>query len=411
MGTIDPRAVFNNPVEWKDPWAWAALHAFFVGLAGAAAVAAWGMNEQVRGRIRATQDELERIGLTDALTGLSNRRRLMADLDTAYQTRAGAALAIFDLDGFKDYNYRFGHPAGDTLLARLAARLSATVGQAGRAYRLGGDEFCVLAESVRGEEIDELVARWRSAFTESGECFSIAASSGAALIPEDAADASEALRVCDRRMYMLKNARRVTAARQTTDVLLAALSARSSDLGDHVNSVALMAGQVGSELGLTPDALQELSYAAELHDIGKVAIPDSIMNKPGPLDEEEWEFMRRHTLIGERILSASPALVGVASIVRATHERYDGGGYPDHIRGEEIPLAARIIFVCDCYEAMTAVRPYRSSGNPASAIAELRRCAGSQFDPEVVQAFIRTVNESSAARPGELKLAGVTVAA
>jgi len=138
-----------------------------------------------------------------------------------------------------------------------------------------------------------------------------------------------------------------------------------------------------------------LARAAELHDVGKIAIPDAILAKPGPLDEEEWRFMHRHTILGERILMAASALRPVARLVRASHERFDGGGYPDGLKGEEIPLGARIIFVCDAYDAMTTDRAYSRAIASAEAITELRACAGTQFDSEVVEAFVATLSEPS----------------
>jgi two-component system cell cycle response regulator len=191
------------------------------------------------------------------------------------------------------------------------------------------------------------VERWRACFAEHGEGFSVSASSGAARLPEETADASEALRLCDRRMYAAKHSRRVTPDRQARDVLLAALAERDDALGEHLTGVATAAKRGGARLGVARRDLQDLVYAAELHDVGRVAIPDSILSKPGPLDAGEWDFMRRHTVIGERILAAAPSMKAVASIVRATHERCDGGGYPDGVSGEAIPMAARIIAVCD----------------------------------------------------------------
>jgi HD-GYP domain-containing protein (c-di-GMP phosphodiesterase class II) len=140
-------------------------------------------------------------------------------------------------------------------------------------------------------------------------------------------------------------------------------------------------------MGISGPQLDDLERAAELHDIGKIAIPDTILNKPGPLDDEEWRFMRRHTLIGESMLSAAPALHAAAKIVRSSHERYDGGGYPDGLASNEIPLASRIVFVCDAFHAMTSNRPYGPADSVEAALAELSECAGSQFDPAVVKAF------------------------
>jgi HD-GYP domain-containing protein (c-di-GMP phosphodiesterase class II) len=130
-------------------------------------------------------------------------------------------------------------------------------------------------------------------------------------------------------------------------------------------------------------------HAAELHDIGKVAVPSAILDKPGKLDADEWEFIARHTIIGERILGAAIALRPVATLVRASHEHYDGNGYPDGLRGDEIPLGARIVSVCDAYDAMTSDRPYQRALGHDEALAELHRCAGTQFDAAVVEAFCR----------------------
>jgi two-component system, cell cycle response regulator len=149
----------------------------------------------------------------------------------------------------------------------------------------------------------------------------------------------------------------------------------------------MLAGEVGRVLGLPEDELVHVRRAAALHDIGKVAIPDAILHAPRGLEPDEWEYMRRHTIIGARIIGAAPELAPVADMVRASHERFDGGGYPDGLAGEAIPLGARIVAVCDSYDAMVTTRPYRDALSVEEALAELRRCAGSQFDPAVVAAF------------------------
>ncbi len=278
--------------------------------------------------------------LTDVLTGLGNRRSFMARLDEVMPTaRDGSrrwVLVLLDLDGFKHYNDSFGHPAGDALLSRLAGRLSETVAGIGTAYRMGGDEFCVLAEVEEGE--GEGIARLAAAaLSEGGESFHVTCSFGLALLPAEAASPEAALGLADRRMYAQKGAGRVSAKRQTADVLLRVLRERDPDLEEHHDDVGRLAQQLSERVGLPADAVDRIRLAAELHDVGKTAIPDSILNKPGTLDEAEWEFMRRHTLIGERIVLAAPALARTAPLVRSSHERYDGAGYPDRLDGRPDP--------------------------------------------------------------------------
>ena len=178
---------------------------------------------------------------------------------------------------------------------------------------------------------------------------------------------------------------------QTRDVLLSVLSERNRELGEHMASVAGLAERTGRAMGLEDEKLQHLRRAAELHDVGKIAIPDSILFKPGPLDDSEWECMRRHTVIGERILLSAPSLEPVAKLVRSSHERVDGTGYPDNLSGEDIPLGARIVAVCDAFDAMVGDRPYREPMSSEQAVEELKRCAGSQFDCSVVDAFEKVI--------------------
>jgi len=335
--------------------------------------------------LAASRDEAR----TDALTGLGNRRALIDDLDTALADPAGepVVLALYDLDGFKLYNDSFGHGAGDALLARLGQRLRAAVGDAGRAYRMGGDEFCIVA----GGDVGSLVSECGFALTERGDGFVVGCSFGSILLPREAVTSQAALSIVDARMYLDKAGGRASAGSQSKDVLRQALSERNADLDEHITGVATLAGAVARRIGLDRGQVEEVRLAAELHDVGKVAIPDAILMKKGPLDPAEWEFMRRHTIIGERIVSAAPALAGVAKIVRSTHERVDGNGYPDGLSGEEIPLGARIVLACDAYSAMTSRRPYAEPLTVAAAVAELRRCAGSQFDAAIVAALCSEV--------------------
>ncbi|MEO8690195.1 MAG: HD domain-containing phosphohydrolase [Solirubrobacteraceae bacterium] len=346
--------------------------------------------------LAASRDE----ALTDALTGLGNRRALARDLELRLPEADDArplVLVLFDLDGFKHYNDTFGHPAGDTLLVRLGGNLSNYLSGRGRAFRMGGDEFCALFHP--GDEVaDPIIAGAATALTERGEGFTVNCSYGAIVLAREAMDATEALRIADQRMYAQKNAGRTSATRQSKAVLVRALSERNPELFTDLEGVAGLAVSTARRLGLGEEEAEQISHAAELHDIGKVAIPDAILSKPGTLDPREWEFIRRHTLIGERIIAAAPALQAVARLVRSSHERWDGTGYPDRLPGQEIPLGARVVGVADAFNAMTSERPYSPAVPPELAIMELRRHAGTQFDPVVVEAFCTSWADITAAR-------------
>jgi two-component system, cell cycle response regulator len=347
--------------------------------------------------------------LTDSLTGLGNRRALLGELEQEL-TDAGAAnsavLVLFDLDGFKDYNDTFGHPAGDALLVRLGRRVEQAVAGCGAAYRLGGDEFCVVLRfdpDRVGADLDRAV----DAMHERGEGFEVSSSHGTVILPAEAHESARALQLADQRLYAQKGVRRRQATtQQVRDVLLQMVTERVPELRDHIDDVALLARGVGRRLGLRAHELQDLVRAAELHDMGKMAIPDALLSKPGPLDPAEWEFMRQHTVIGERMLHVAPALAGVAGLVRWSHERMDGAGYPDGLAGDEIPLGARIVSVCDAFDAMTSDRPYRRAMSANAAVAELLRHAGTQFDPDVVAAFQAELADPSRERTAAPHAAG-----
>jgi two-component system cell cycle response regulator len=328
-------------------------------------------------------EDSRREALTDSLTGLFNRRKLLLDLQSELdRARDGERrmLALFDLNGFKSYNDSFGHPAGDALLSRLAGKLVAAVGPAGQAYRMGGDEFCVLLPAS-----EPALHRVAKELCESGEGFTVTSAYGVAVIPDDAATVSTALSVADERLYAHKELLAEMRLGTAHEPLLRTLAEREPQLRAHVAYVSSLALRVGGRFRLGREELEELRLAAELHDIGKLAIPDVVLQKQGPLDEHEWSFIRSHTLVGQRILGAAPALRQVGAIVRSTHENWDGSGYPDQLTGDAIPLAARIIGACDAYSAMTSDRPYRAARTPEQAVAELRRCAGRQFDGLVVE--------------------------
>ena len=332
---------------------------------------------------------------TDALTGLANRRQLLADLDrrlvSESDPRPQTLLMLFDLDGFKGYNDTFGHPAGDALLVRLGTKLAAVPGERGTAYRLGGDEFCLVA-TIGEDEAESLIDRACEALSERGEGFEIVSSFGAVILPDEATDAGQALQTADERLYAQKYSHRGESER-TMSALLAALAIREPELEAQRAGVGTLATEVGRMLGLRRDELEDLERAAQLHDLGMLAVPDEILHKPGPLDEREWAFVREHTIVGERILRAHPALRSVAGIVRASHENWDGTGYPDGLAEAQAPLAARIIRACNAYVAMTSERPYRKAFTDDEALNELMRLAGAEYDPTVVRVLVAHIRD------------------
>lgn len=339
------------------------------------------------------------LAMTDPVTGLGSRYQLMRDLEQRLDSNPvnPCILILADLNGFKGYNDTFGHPAGDALLRRLGVRLRETLGANGSAHRMGGDEFCALVDLEQNESSDTHVARCQAALSEKGHGFSISASCGAVALHGERVTAADALKVADRRMYANKRSGRSSALRQSADVLLAILQEGDIGLASHLTSVGAMAEHTARACGFADEDVQRIRLAAELHDIGKVAIPDEILRKSGPLTSSEWEFIRQHTIIGQRIVTVAPALAAVGELIRSSHERHDGTGYPDGLRAEKIPIGSQIILVCDAFDAMTTDRVYSKAISEPAALAELRRGSGTQFSPAAVTAFLAQHAEHSAA--------------
>jgi diguanylate cyclase (GGDEF)-like protein/putative nucleotidyltransferase with HDIG domain len=353
-----------------------------------------------------------RLALTDPLTGLGNHRhfheRLERELRYAHEGRLPLSLCLIDVDDFKRINDRFGHPAGDRMLSQLAARLR----QTGEAFRLGGDEFALLLPG--SDEHTALVAAEsvvdRIAALKLEQVGSVTVSVGVATSPQHAEERDELVRLADSALYWAKEygKNRVRAYRpdvielaelkrlasgpdraarfRAAASLARAVDARDVYTGSHSQRVADLAARTARRLGLADEEIELTRLAASLHDLGKLAIPEEILRKPGPLTEPERMVLERHPQIGFRMLE-SLGVDPVADWVLHHHERWDGSGYPDGLPGDRIPLGARIIFVADAYDAMTSERVYRRRVAPEQAVAELERCAGSQFDPEIVAAL------------------------
>jgi diguanylate cyclase (GGDEF)-like protein/putative nucleotidyltransferase with HDIG domain len=354
-----------------------------------------------------------RLALTDPLTGLGNHRafydRLQRELATTEVEHVPLTLCLLDIDDFKRrVNDRFGHPAGDRVLAQVASRLA----QHGESFRLGGDEFALL---LPGHNEDAAIAV-ASAIVERIEALrvddvgSVTVSAGVATFPSQASAPDELVRVADSALYWAKEhgknrvrlyrpdvvelaeLKRLAAgpdraARYRAAASLAqAVDARDTYTGSHSERVADLAARIAERLGCDGEHVELTRLAGSLHDLGKLAIPEEILRKPGPLTDAERLVLERHPQIGFRMLD-SLGVDPVAEWVLHHHERWDGAGYPDGLAGDEIPLGARIILVADAFDAMTSDRVYRPRRSVGDALVELERCAGTQFDPSVVAAL------------------------
>ena len=355
-----------------------------------------------------------RLALTDPLSGLGNHRsfqeRLKHELLRAEADDEPFTLCMIDVDDFKRINDLYGHPVGDRVLASVGRRLR----QNGEAFRLGGDEFALLLPGVTADEALSTAASVlaRIGSLELADVGSVTASAGVAGFPHQAFDRDELIRLADSALYWAKEhgknrvhvyrpdvvelaeLRRLAhgpdrAARFRAAASLAkAVDARDTYTGSHSTRVAELSAWIAHRLGLDREHIELTRLAGSLHDLGKLAIPEEILRKPGPLTDPERLVLQRHPEIGHRMLE-SLGVDPVAEWVLHHHERWDGTGYPERLRGDEIPLGARIIFVADAYDAMTSDRAYRGRLTPREAIEELERCSGTQFDPDIVAAFAR----------------------
>ena len=358
-------------------------------------------------RIADLERQLSAMLGNDAVTGLPNPNSFVktVELEVARSRRHGHPLsvAVVDIDGFRIINASHGRAIGDQTLAAVGRALAEQTRATDFVTRSGGDEFLVgLPETDAAEAVNafERILLELEALR-IGPVESLSASVGIAEwsrgktlddLLEKAGDRMRAARDAGggRADANGDSAKRDESSGHHDAVvgLAEALTERDRYTGEHSEEVLDLVEQVARGLALDEQEVNRIRYAALLHDIGKVAIPDDILNKPAKLDDDEFEVMKTHTIVGERILRAIPGLGGVARIIRSEHERYDGRGYPDGLKGEEIPIGSRIILACDAYHAMVSDRPYRKAMDHREAIRELGKNAGTQFDPQVTEVLI-----------------------
>ena len=384
----------------------------------AAVVTAAGFVRALRLRVTEIVDRLADAARTDPLTGLQNRRGFEesfgAEVERAKREGRSLTVLLGDLDHFKSLNDRMGHPAGDAALVRVGQLLLSALRRPDPVARTGGEEFALILPGAAGEEAWGIAERLRASVEQTfrNQAVELTISLGLAQFPQDGDTADRLLDAADQALYAAKRLGRnrsvifseeiaplVRERAASADVQLTtllgladALDLRDSGTADHCRTVGRYCWVIAEQLGLSPDRVKRIETAGILHDVGKIGLPDEILQKPGELTEDEWRPLRRHPEIGARILN-DDAFADIRDWIVAHHERLDGQGYPRGLSGEEIPLEARILAVADAYEAMTSHRVYRPATSPETARRELLACAGSHFDPMVVAAFIAASRE------------------
>jgi diguanylate cyclase (GGDEF)-like protein len=380
--------------------------------------------EHIALALEASLHEQQRIANTDELTGLRNRR--FADRQLKERTIAGQGdpaphlgVLILDFDHFKEINDSYGHPVGDEVLRMAAERLESACRPGDVVARYGGEEFLVILHEAEPAGLPAVAERFRTSIAEepfdagAGHLLVMTTSVGGASMPADAATLTDLLRVADRALYTAKSMgrNRVQIGTHSEDGIDALMERGSvlnfmQSLVDHVDAgyqaddhgldTARWAGLVADELDLSTAERWRASSGARFHDLGKLCVPPAVLATPGPLTPEHWELVRHHPDAGADILALAPGLEDIAEVVRQHHEYYDGSGYPRGLAGDDILTEARIIAVCDAWTAMRSPRPYRQAMAESEAIEELELGGGHQFDPGVVEAFLRVLHRDEA---------------
>jgi diguanylate cyclase (GGDEF)-like protein/putative nucleotidyltransferase with HDIG domain len=375
---------------------WAYQGLFAVMLACTGAMSAWQARNHDHQRVA-----LMEVSRADPLTGCLNRRgfeeRAMAEISASTRRAGQGAVVVLDIDHFKPVNDRFGHAAGDELLRWVVGTIKEAVRPNDAIGRIGGDEFAVLFADIDPADALDGAARISASLSERAPC-----SLGLATFPMDGVELEELMRLADVRLYASRHGRPDRDVTGPTErlswaaTLAHAVDMRMNATHEHSRAVADLAVSIATELGWQPDMLGMLRMAAMLHDIGKVTVPDEILCKPGQLTVKEYEQMKGHSVAGAELVSRIEGMDVIVAWIRHSHESFDGSGYPDGLRGEAIPQASRIMLVADAYDAITSTRPYREALSTEHACKELKRHAGSQFDPACVEALLEHLSAASA---------------
>ncbi|MDF2539084.1 MAG: domain S-box [Herbinix sp.] len=346
------------------------------------------------------EDEIQYLNYHDVMTGVYNRRyfeeeKVRCDKESMYPL----SVIIGDINGLKLYNDALGHAEGDRLIVTMAEILMNCCREEDIIARTGGDEFSILLPRTKKEEAMKII-RQIGAICEKykhrimNEVYHISISLGCATKTSEDEPFTAVMKEAEDYMYRHKLLQSKSLHSSIISSMKSTLYAKSQETEEHAQRLIALSKAIGMSMDLSDNQIYELELLSTLHDIGKIGISDTILNKPGKLTEEEWVYMKKHPEIGYRIAMTNPELVSIANYILSHHERWDGNGYPQHLKGEDIPLLSRIISLADSYDAMMSDRPYRKAMTKEAAMDEIKKNMGTQFDPFIAEKFLEILNHN-----------------
>lgn len=336
-----------------------------------------------------------KLNFTDSLTGLPNRRYLEENLKTFDNADyLPISVVVGDMNGLKLINDAFGPKTGDQLLKEMARLLLNSCSPEDLVIRWGGDEFLLFLPNTNAKAVERFCEKIKQQCQQTALVPILPSIAlGYAVKDTTSQVMSEVFKLAEDRMYRNKLLENDSSRKAIILSLQNTLFERSYETEQHAERLKTLAFELGRKIGLAANQMDDLALLATLHDIGKLAIPEEILSKPGPLSPEEWSVMKKHPGIGHRIIQDIPDLAHIAEAILAHHERWDGKGYPNGLKGTEIPLIARILSIVDSYDAMTNKRVYQEAVSHEQALTEIADCAGSQFDPDLAKLFLETFKD------------------
>lgn len=355
-------------------------------------------NQNIKSNItkrKVNEEEIRFLSYSDPLTRLKNRDYMKMQFEVLGQQQESHYFIIMcDINGLKLTNDAFGHQEGDQMLIAVSNVLRRMCRPIDMISRWPGDEFVIVLKDINQEGVCRLIRDITDEIEKIRDFhLNISVAMGYAESNEELKSPEEVLNLAENRMYRNKLMESTSSRNATIRSLARTLHEKSTETEAHTMRISQLSKALGSHLKLRKDQLDELELLSLLHDIGKIGIPEYILNKPAKLNNEEWEIIKTHPEIGYRIAKSTPVLEHIAEYILAHHEKFDGTGYPNGLKGKEIPYLGRIINVVDSFDVMTHSRSYKKASDLSYAISELKACSGTQFDPEIASAFLKMIED------------------